>query len=98
MTEIKFYKKKGTEVRVAAYVDEAGNKTKIAMLGQVEELLELGVLEPVPGMNERAYVIIDIPAAHEEASQTGNVIEMELVEYDTMKEAADYVRKHYAKA
>ena len=41
---LKFFRHKGTEIRKAALVDEAG-KEVVAIIGQVDEMVSMGLLE-----------------------------------------------------
>ena len=43
---IKYYKKKGTEIRKVAEVDENDNKKVIAIIGQVAEMLKHEIIFP----------------------------------------------------
>ena len=93
MAEVKFYRKKGTEIRKVALVDEADNRKVVAMIGKVEELLEMGVIEPSPGMNEQAWIILEKPKSRD----SEGFEEQYLVEYDTLKEAKLHCMKVYAR-
>jgi hypothetical protein len=84
---LKFFRKKDSEIRRVAEVDEAGNKKMVAIIGQVDELITIGLLEPAPGMNDRAWVIIERQAVEENPDE--NFVELGLVEYDTLQEAKD---------
>ena len=94
---LKFYRKKGTGILKAALVDEAENKKVVAIIGQVDELITMGVLEPAPGMNDRAYVAIETQKVKEAKLVRDIFADLELVEYDTMAEAKDSIRVLYGK-
>ena len=94
---LKFFKKKDTNIRKAALVDEAGNKTVIAIIGQVDELITIGVLKPNPGMNDRAYVAIETKKVNT-AERFGAMVDLVLTEYDTMDEAKEYIKEQYGEA
>ena len=93
---LKFFRHKGTEIRKAALVDEAGNKKVVAIIGQVEELLEIGLLEPSPGMNERAWVAIPAPGVSSKEKEINETfVELNLVEHDTLEESKEFVMEWF---
>lgn len=96
MTSVHFFRKKDTEIRKVALVDEDGNKTVVAIIGQVEELVEMGVLEPVPGMNEQAWVLIDAGKVKSKSVRNRkNIVSMNLIEFDSLSEAKQEATKIY---
>jgi len=91
---LKFFRIKGTELRKVALVDEEGNRTKVALIGLVEELIEKEVLEPAFGMNERAWVCIPMQDVNNGKNNIGdNTVLLKLVEHDTLEEAKDFARE-----
>lgn len=93
---LKFFRHKGTEIRKAALVDEAG-KEVVAIIGQVDEMVSMGLLEPIPGINDRAYVAIETRRVNA-AERSGVMVELKLKEYDTLEEAKEYVKEQYGGA
>lgn len=93
---LKFFRHKGTEIRKAALVDEAG-KEVVAIIGQVDEMVSMGLLEPIPGINVRAYVAIETRRVNA-AERSGVMVELKLKEYDTLEEAKEYIKEQYGGA
>ena len=90
MTTVKFYRKKDTEIRMVALVDENDNKKVVAAIGTVDEFLKIGLLYPNKRMNRKAWVIIERPAEPD-----GDETEVSLVHYDTLEEAKQAAREKY---
>ena len=93
---LKFFRHKGTEIRKVALVDEAG-KEVVAIIGQVDEMVSMGLLEPIPGINDRAYVAIETRIVNA-AERSGVMVELKLKEYDTLEEAKEYIKEQYGGA
>lgn len=89
MAEVKFYRKKGTEIRKVALVDEADNKKVVAFIGKVGELVDMGIIEAAPGLDEQAWIILEKPQIRE------GFVELELVNYPTLGEAKRECLKVY---
>lgn len=89
MAEVKFYRKKGTEIRKVALVDEADNKKVVAFIGKVGELVDMGIIEAAPGLDEQAWIILEKPQRSE------GFVELELVNYPTLGEAKRECLKVY---
>ena len=90
---LKFFRHKGTEIRKAALVDEAG-KEVVAIIGQVDEMVSMGLLEPIPGINDRAYVAIETRRVSA-AERSGVMVELKLKEYDTLEESKEFVMEWF---
>lgn len=89
MAEVKFYRKKGTEIRKVALVDEADNRKVVAFIGKVGELVDMGIIEAAPGLDEQAWIILEKPKTSE------GFVELELVNYPTLGEAKRECLKVY---
>ncbi len=84
-----FFKKKDTNIRKAVAVSESGKKVVFAVIGQVKELMEIGLLiEPVNKKEHKpeAWAVVDV--------KNGSEIQA-LTMWDTMDEAKQEARDLY---
>ena len=91
MAEVKFYRKKGTEIRKVVLVDEADNKKVVAFIGKVGEFVDMGIIEAAPGLDEQAWIILEKPKSRD----SEGFVELELVNYPTLGEAKRECLKVY---
>lgn len=87
MAQVKFYRMKDSEIRKVALVDENDNKKVVAIIGNVDELLKIGLLYPNRRMKRNAWVIID-----KKDGEDGTV---GLIHYDTLEEAKKVAKETY---
>lgn len=95
MAQVKFYRKKDTEIRKVALVDEADNKKVVAIIGRAEELVELGALYGHKGMNEQAWLLIDAGMVKK---INGKKVEICVSQFETLEEAKEEAKKVYGNA